>query len=213
MTAALAVVAIGGGAILAGPAIAHEGKHAGKTGEQSESTAGKRAGEGHRGEWRSEKRAMKKLRREARRALRTCDVSDALKLGVEDSTLLALIREVLDERLDAGDIDQERADAKWNRFVTMVTVRVRSKEARWAPVLALFGADSPKVLRDLAEEAGGFRDLMEVKKVSWVQLKTAKRAGKVASYTTIVDLCTSGDDAEEAPAPAPEPEPEPAPVS
>jgi hypothetical protein len=213
MTAALAVVAIGGGAILAGPAIAHEGKHAGKKGEQSDSAAGKPAGKGHRSEWRSEKRAMKKLRREARRALRTCDVADALKLGVEDSTLLALIRGVLDERLAAGEIDQERADAKWSRFVTMVTVRVRSKEARWTPVLELFGADSPKALRDLAEEAGGFRELMEVKDVSWVELKSAKRAGKVASYTTIVDLCTSGDDAEEAPAPEPEPEPVPASVS
>jgi hypothetical protein len=210
MTTALAAVAIGGGAILAGPAIAHDGKHAGKTGERSESTAGKHSGKGHAGEWRSERRAMKKLRREARRALRTCDVADGLKLGVADSTLLALIREVLDEKLAEGEIDQQRADAKWNRFVTMVTVRVRSKEARWAPVLALFGAESPRALRDLAEGAGGFRDLMKAKDVSRVELKTAKRAGKVASYSTIVDLCTSGDEEEKAPAPEPQPEPAPA---
>lgn len=206
MTAALAVVAIGGGAILAGPAIAHDDK----SGERSESTAGKHEGKGHKGEVRSERRAMKKLKRQAWRALRTCDIADDQKLGVEDSALLALIRGLLDEKLAADEIDQEKADVKWDRFVTRVTVRVKSKEARWAPVLALFGADSPKTLRDLIEQAGGFRELMEAKDVSWVELKTARKAGKVAAYTTIVSLCTSGDD--EVKAPAPKSAPEPAPV-
>ena len=204
LTAMVAVGAIGAGAVLAGPAVAHDAKAENggeeaveettpKSAEKAERRAARKA---ERMARRASKRAyrseMRKVRRMAIRSMRHCHIAEDRLLTADDNKLLALLQGVLAERVKGGELSQERADMKWARWQKRVTVKVAMKTARWAPVLELFGAKDRKELRTMLRAKKGMRSVMKANDISRRDLRDAVREGKLDRWQAVIDLCTSG---------------------
>ncbi|MDH3724501.1 MAG: hypothetical protein OER93_01975 [Thermoleophilia bacterium] len=210
LTAFLAVGAIGAGAALAGPALGHDpksesGSHNGEKAAENgsvdpakaERRAAKRAERmARRANRRAFRREVRKVGRMARRSMKHCHIAPDRLLTSETSKHLGLIKQIIDLHVEEGDLSPERAEMKYARWQQQVTVRTAMRTARWAPVLELFGVDSRKALRDMKEQAGGWRELLEAKDLSRKELWTAKREGMIDRWQVVVDLCNSGMDGE-----------------
>jgi len=208
LTAFIAVGAIGAGAALAGPAVAHDPKSGSDHGEKAsengskdtakaERRAAKRAERmARRASHRAFRREMRKIGRHSRRAMRHCHIAPDRLLTAENSKHLGLIRQIIDVHVQEGDLSAERAEMKYARWQKRVTMRTAMKTARWAPVLELFGAADRKALRDMKDAAGSWRELRKSKGVSRMDMRSARREGKLDRWQAVIDLCTSGMDGE-----------------
>ncbi len=205
LTAMIAVGAIGAGAALAGPALAHDPKSGSDHGEKAaengskdtakaERRAAKRAERmARRASHRAFGREMRRMGRNSRKALRHCHIAPDRMLTSENSKHLGLIKQIIDVHVQEGDLSPERAEMKYARWQKKVTIRTAMKTARSAPVLELFGAADRRALRGMKDAAGGWRELRESKGVSRMDMRAAKREGKLDRWQAVIDLCTSGD--------------------
>ncbi|MDH3226639.1 MAG: hypothetical protein OEM67_06065 [Thermoleophilia bacterium] len=211
----MAVGAVGLGAALAAPAVAHEQKH----GDKSDAKEISKGDKGSRAAARAERRAyrveLRRTKRDARHALRTCEIHPDKLIQVKDSKLLTLLKSRFDAKVgeESGDWTATKAEMKLARVKKRITIRAAMKSARWRPMLVLFDADSKKDLGMMLRKAGRMRSLMEDKGVTRAALLEAKRAGKLARYQAVIELCTSGKDpVDQEPEPEESTEPVAAPV-
>jgi hypothetical protein len=198
LTVFMAVGAVGLGAALAAPAFAHEEGHGTKAeGKQAVNTGDK--AEARKAAW-AERRAyrmkLRKAKREARQALRTCKIHPDKMVKVEESRLLTLLKSRFDAKVAKGDWTAEKAEVKLARVQKRITIRSAMKTARWTPMLKLFGAESRKDLRKMIRGSKSLRSLMKDNGVTRAELRNAVRAGKLARYTVVAELCRSGHEAE-----------------
>jgi hypothetical protein len=106
--------------------------------------------------------------------------------------VLERIEQRMDERSDAEGLTQ-RQQTRLERIENRMVIRSVRRDAKAAPVLALFaGVDDKKALRDAARKAGGMRALIEATDgVDAESLRDARRTGRQDAREAVRQLCAA----------------------
>jgi hypothetical protein len=130
-----------------------------------------------------------------KRVLERCEISvterDAA-LTDKQKERLQRIEQRMDARSDAEGLTQ-RQQTRLERIENRMVIRSVRRDAKAAPVLALFaGIDDKKALRDAARKAGGMRALIEATDgVDAESLRDARRTGRQDAREAVRQLCAA----------------------
>ncbi|WP_217924762.1 hypothetical protein [Miltoncostaea oceani] len=117
-----------------------------------------------------------------------CRISEADLLGVDDSPILARVRENLDERVERGKLSPARADRQFARTAVRVTVHQTHTQARIAPLLALLDME-PGEFAQARRDGLTLREIAEDLRLDRKEIRSALREGRHAARAAVDELC------------------------